>query len=361
VQNKYRRYEDELNLSGMARAVPNFVVRATGAHWWTENARLGYQLSYFHQLANMADRPWEKLDSNIRDNFLSQYGVTAAEWDKIRNIAPDVASNGAKYVNLPELTKLDRELSERLQRAVGERSSFGAHQPDARTRAIAQGGVMRGTVGGEAHLAVAQYKQFVLERMSTHLMRILYEGTIGDRVMRGLAFTLLSTAAGVVSLQTAEILAGKNPHDMSDPKFWAKAFTKGGAGGVYGDMLSDLIGGEQGRATPFFGLVGGPVGGAMTDIGKVFTAPFRHAFDENGQRVKSGSANEIFSGLRRWTPNTWYTKLAVDRLLWDQLQTLVDPHYRQSFDRANREAGRKGGGGYWWPRGEVAPTGLPMQ
>jgi hypothetical protein len=362
VQNSYRRYEDEINVSGLARAVPNFVVRATGAHWWTENLRLGAQLSYFHQLADLADRPWERLDPNVRDNFLAQYGITSQEWDKIRNIAPDVSPNGAHYVNLPELSKVDRELSERLQRAVGERSSYLAHQPDARTRALAIGGARPGTLRGEAGLAFAQYKQFALERMSTHLMRVLYEGTASDRIMRGLAFALLSTGAGVVSLQTAEILAGKNPHDMTDPKFWARAFAKGGAGGVYGDILPDaLFGDQQGeRGGAIGGIIGGPLGGAFGDVTKIPFSMTRHElFDKEGNRATSGPGNEIFSSLRRWTPNTWYTKLAVDRLLWDQLQTLIDPHYRQSFDRANRAATKQGSTGYWWPRGEAAPTGLP--
>jgi hypothetical protein len=363
VQNKYRRYEDEINVSGLARAVPNFVVRATGAQKWTENVRLGTQLSYFHQLADMADRPWDKLDTRVRDNMLVQYGFTPAEWDKIRAIPPDIAPNGAHYVNLPELGNADRELSERLQRMVSERSSYMAHQPDARTRALATGAAVRGTLGGEAQLSAVQYKQFGLERMSTHLMRILYEGSASDRVKRGLAFTLLSLGAGAVSLQTAEILAGKNLHDMNDPKFWGRAFVKGGAGGVYADLLADLMVGDQaggGRSGAFAGFFGGAVGGLAGDVTKSVWSPFKHElFDEEGNRLTQGPANEIFSSLRRWTPNTWYTKLAVDRLLWDQLQTLVDPHYRQSFDRANRQATKQGGTGYWWPRGEAAPTGLP--
>lgn len=358
VQNSYRRYEDELNVSGMARAVPNFVVRATGANLWTNNIRLGYQMSYFHKLADFADLPWEKLPTNTRENFLMQYGITPAEWDKIRNIPPDIAPNGAKYVNLPELTKLDRELSERLQRAVGERSSYGAHQPDARTRAIAHGGAERGTFGGETRLAMAQYKQFGLERMSTHLMRVLYEGSTGDRVTRGLAFTLLSIGAGAVSLQTAELLAGKNPHDMSDPNFWVRSFAKGGGGGVYGDLLAEVLGGEN-RMQAGLGIIGGPLGGVIGDIGKAVSSPLRHdLFDAQGRRANSGPANDIFSTLRRWTPETWYTKLAVDRLLWDQMQTLLDPHYRESFRRQEQYASRKGGGGYWWAPGQAAPGAL---
>jgi hypothetical protein len=163
-------------------------------------------------------------------------------------------------------------------------------------------------------------------------------------------------------LQTAEILAGKNPHNMNDPKFWVRAFVKGGAGGVYSDMLADLITGDDkgGRAGAFAGFFGGAAGGLAGDVARSVWSPFKHEiFDQEGNRLNQGPSNEIFGSLRRWTPNTWYTKLAVDRLLWDQLQTLIDPHYRQSFDRANRQATKQGGGGYWWPRGEAAPTGLP--
>jgi len=259
---------------------------------------------------------------------------------------------------LPELTRANRELSERLQRAVGERSSYGAHQPDARTRAIATGGARPGTFIGEAQLAAVQYKQFALERMSTHLMRVLYEGTVGDRVMRGLAFTLLSTAAGAISLQTAEILAGKKAHDMSDPSFWTRAFAKGGAGGVFGDLLAEALNPET-RSQAGFGFIGGPVGGVLGDVGRTALSPLRHdLFDAGGRRVTSGPWNDTFQTLRRWTPETWYTKLAVDRLFYDQLQTLLDPHYRESFRRAEQYASRRGGGGYWWAPGEATPPAL---
>ncbi|HET8921272.1 MAG TPA: hypothetical protein VFN27_16555, partial [Xanthobacteraceae bacterium] len=349
IANKARRYSDEINVSGLARAVPNFVVKATGADLWTRNLRLGYQLSYFHKLADFAELPWNKLPDNLRNNFFAQYGITSKEWDQIRAIPPDVTPNGAKYVDLPELTKANRELSERLQRAVGERSSYGAHQPDARTRAIAQGNAIPGTLAGEAQLGFAQYKQFALERMSTHLLRTLYEGTGSDRVKYGIAFTLMSMAAGAVSLQAAAVLAGKNPLDMYDPHFWIRAFAKGGAGGVYGDLLSEAL---TGNVSAGAGVLGGPTGGLIADVTKAATAPLRHElFDKQGQRATSGAASEIFSGLKRWTPSTWYTKLAVDRFFWEQLQALMDPHWRDSFKRANQAATKKGGTGYWFGPG----------
>lgn len=142
---------------------------------------------------------------------------------------------------------------------------------------------------------------------------------------------------------------------MADPNFWVRAFAKGGAGGVYGDLLAEVLGGEN-RVAADVGVIGGPVGGVLADIGMAVSSPLRHdLFDAQGRRATAGPANDIFSTLRRWTPQTWYTKLAVDRLLWDQLQTLLDPHYRESFRRAEQYASRKGGGGYWWAPGAATP------
>jgi hypothetical protein len=145
---------------------------------------------------------------------------------------------------------------------------------------------------------------------------------------------------------------------MKDPNFWVRAFAKGGAGGVYGDLLAEAIGGEH-KAGAAGGFLGGPVGGVIGDVGQAALSPFkREFFDQHGNRATSGPATDMFRTLRRWTPATWYTKLAVDRLLWDQMQTLLDPHYRESFRRAERQATQKGGTGFWWKPGAVAPQGL---
>ena len=75
-----------------------------------------------------------QLDAGLRENFLRAYGFTPADWDKIRDPANHYdAGNGANYL---DPTKLDRPLSERLQMAIAEQSSYGAHQPDARTRNV---------------------------------------------------------------------------------------------------------------------------------------------------------------------------------------------------------------------------------
>jgi hypothetical protein len=64
----------------------------------------------------------------------------------------------------------------------------------------------------------------------------------------------------------------------------------------------------------------------------------------------------------RWnTPGTnlWYTRLGLDRLLWDQVQSLVDPDYRKSFRRMEQRARRDYGQDFWWKPGQATPRRAP--
>lgn len=350
--NSWRQYEDEISISGLAKRVQGNIVNWTGARWWTDNGRQGFEVSYPHLLAELRSKAWDNLPDNIRTSFLSYYGFSPKDWDHIRIVAPFVAPNGAEYLDYPNIEK---ELSERLQMAVSEQGAYGFHQPDARTQGYAQGNAPAGTPSGELWRSIMQYKQFGLERMTTHLMRILYDGTAGARLNRAFAFLSLSILAGAVSNQAEKVVAGRNPEAMDNPGFWTRALAAGGAGGIYGDIINEALQGDRG-VSDLVAQMAGPLPGLAGDVLKTGVAPLRREFfDENGKRVASGPATEAFNAAKRWTPNTWYTKLAVDRLFWEQLQQLFDPHYRESFQRSEQAATRRGGQGFWWNPGETTP------
>lgn len=354
INNFVRKYEDQINVSGLVRKVSRSVVKATGAELWTTNGRLGFQTSYLNQMAGMRGTAFEKLDPQFREHFLVNAGFTAAEWDKIRAPEPYVASNGAQYL---DLNKIEGKTGERLMAAIKEQGSYAFHQPDSRTTAIMQGGAKRGTLPGEVWLSMGQYKQFTMERMTTHLMRVLVDGPIENRIMRGIAFTALSMAAGAVSLQAAAVVNGKDPLDMASPKFWIEAFARGGAGSIYGDILGAAVHGDRGGLN-MAAQMAGPIPGFIGDAAQLAFGPGRRAIDESGRPSKKTEAGEAVAFGRRWSPETWYTKLAVDRLMWDKLQTLVDPDYRGSFRRIEQRA-QKQGSGYWWRPGDQQPDRAP--
>ena len=242
--------------------------------------------------------------------------------------------------------------------AIKEQGSYAFHQPDARTQALMRQGATAGTFPGEMWLSMGQYKQFTMERMTTHMMRVLVDGPMENRVARGAAFTLLSMAAGALSLQTAAVLAGKDPMDMANPKFWAQAFVKAGAGGLFGDMLGSALFGGRDTAS-MIGQAVGPVPGMVVDAANLAASPVRQEIDPTGKKSPMQTmSDQAFSAGKRWTPSTWYTKLATDRLLWDKLQVLADPNYRQSFNRLQKNAAKQGSG-YWWGPGQAGPQRPP--
>lgn len=354
LNNSVRRYENQINLSGLVRKVSRGVVKLTGADWWTTNGRQGWQSSMLAFMAAQSGRAFDQLPQAFRDNFLRVYGLGPAEWDTIRQAAPMVASNGARYI---DPTAIPAPLSERMMAGVKEQGSYAFHQPDARTQALVRGGAEAGTIHGEIRLALMQYKQFALERMTTHLMRILVDGPMENRIARGSAFTLLSLAAGAVSLQAAAVLAGKDPLDMTRPQFWLGAFAKGGGGGIYADMLAAAMSGRD--AASVLGQAAGPVPGMVMDAAQAVIGPAKQEIDPTGRRTPEQMAStNAFQAMKRWTPSTWYTKLAVDRLIWDKMQVLADPNFRQSFVRLQKNA-QKQGSGFWWAPGQSAPTRGP--
>lgn len=353
ISNSIRQYEDELSYSNAASWVARNVIKATGAEWWTTGGRRSAMTSIINQIAEHTGYNWEQL-GNVNPTmrrFLDNYGFDAAQWDKMRAV-PTQEIGGAKYYLNPE--NIEPEMYQRLLMGVHEQSTYMMHQPDARTRAFFTRGTQPGTAQGEIMRGMGQFKQFAVERMTTHLMRVLTDGTAGQRVGRGLAFTLLSMGAGAISLQAAAAVAGKKPLDMLDPRFWLQAFTKGGAGGIFGDVLASALEGGRSRLD-IAGQLAGPLPGLGADIIGLIGAPIRAELDDNGKPKKSSIGGEAVGIGRRFTPNTWYTKLAVDRLLWDKAQTLVDPQYRSSFRRAEERANKRGSG-FWWSPGESSPS-----
>jgi hypothetical protein len=94
------------------------------------------------------------------------------------------------------------------------------------------------------------------------------------------------------------------------------------------------------------------------DAGKFLASPFRQAMDQSGRPTTDTPTREALAFGKRWSPNVWYTKLAVDRLLWDKLNVLVDPNYRQSFRRAEQSLSRQGSD-FCSPQGSTTPQRAP--
>ena len=73
------------------------------------------------------------------------------------------------------------------------------------------------------------------------------------------------------------------------------------------------------------------------------------------------AGRELVRFLMANTPGSslWYARVALDRILWDQMQKELDPDYRESFRAIERRARREFDQGYWWRPGDLAPEAAP--
>jgi hypothetical protein len=158
------------------------------------------------------------------------------------------------------------------------------------------------------------------------------------------------TAMGAISVQARNLLKGKEPQDMKEPGFWGQAFTQGGGAGIFGDFIfSDQN--RYGNSLTQTAL--GPMAGLIDDSTKL-TLGNLHQFLQ-GKETKLGA--EAVKFARRDTPgsNLWYTRLALERLFFDQVQAAADPDAQQSFRRIQQQQRKEYGNEFWWKPGEAAP------
>jgi hypothetical protein len=356
--NGIRDYDDHVSLMQTTGKFAAGTVKATGLEAWGNVGKRTWAGDMLNLFAKQSDTEFGKLEPAFK-NFLDSYGFTERDWNKLR-AADKIDLSGARYLNPNALQTADRTLYERVMNAIQEQGAFAMHQPDFRLRGIETGAAYGAGPGKAMELwrSFFQFKTFALSRMSTQMMRVLTDGPIENRIMRGLAFVSLATAAGAASNQALQIINGKDPARMDTAAFWAKAVGKGGAAGYYADLLDAAMRGG-GSAGDVLGALGGPVVGMMSDATKLATSPIREEFNQDQKYHQSTLGRSVISVAKRNTPNTWYTRLAVDRLLWDKLQTLVDPDYRKSWSRTDRNMQRGEGNAFFWPQGESAPTRAP--
>lgn len=341
-----RRFDDELLGQGITGRVADGLMRVTGINIWTEGLKRAFSMEFMGFIARQSDQAHEALDPMFR-GFLDRYGFTPADWDKLRS-APQLEADGARFFDVNSVE--DQRLGDRLMSAVIDERHFAVVEPDSRIRAATAGGLQRGTIIGEAVRSATQFKSFPLTFMMTHLMRSVTQGSMSNRAWKTTQLMLTATFAGAVLSQMQSLIAGRDPQDMADPKFWGQAFIRGGGGGMMADFVySSSTRGSEG-ITQF---VTGPVPGALIKG----TGDFFQTLSGN----KEVKGKMLADHLKAWTPGSslWYTKMATDRLIFDNIQAMVDPNYRQTFNRYEQRMKKEFGQSFWWGPGDTLPARAP--
>jgi hypothetical protein len=162
-----------------------------------------------------------------------------------------------------------------------------------------------------------------------------------------------ATVLGALGAQMKNIAAGKDPQDMTDPKFWLKAATTGGGLGIFGDLIFN----DVSRIGSFSDFVLGPVLSEEIPQAMKLTLGTAQQLVTKGETHGQGKALADFARLMMPGRSLWYGSLAFDRMIFDEIQKQVDPDYAESFQRRESAAMSQSGQEYFSPPG----SGFPPQ
>ncbi len=357
VTHAERMWRDDamipVNLHELSRRAADFTMRASGLTAWTNAGKQAIGMEFMEAMADRAGRSFDRLDEPFR-LALDRYGIGADGWDKIR-ATPLSEQDGRRFLRPDEvmaradLGKDADRLATLMMEMIDSETKFAVPEAGLRAQA-ALSLVPRGTVVGDLIHSMTQFKSFSVTTFYTHLSRMLWGR--GGMSRGGYAVSLMAglTVMGAFILQMKAIAAGKSPRPMKDKRFWLAAAAQGGASGVAGDFLFSSQSRTGGGVA---GYIAGPTVAGVID-------PAMRLAGAVGDE-KSNLGRESLRFLEGNIPgnNIFYAQLGMRRLLWDNLQEMVDPDARGAFRRLERRARNEFGQDYWWAPGDDAPSGGP--
>lgn len=329
------RFSDTYGTGASAKTA-EVVLRASALEPWTEAGRKAFGMEFAGLLSDNFGKQMDELDPSLLKGF-ETYGITKEDWDAFRKTST-VDIRGSKFADLT------KDKSMKFHRMILTETDFAVPTPDARVRAIATGGLERGTVWGQISRSAMMIKSFPITMITTHLYRGATQATTAGRV--GYLSTLMgaTTLMGAFAMQAKDAAKGREPRDL-DGGFWAQALTQGGGLGLFGDfILSDVNRYGQGFAM----TVAGPMASFANDT-------FDLTFGNLAEIVKGEETNILGEGVKYLediTPGTWHTQLVIDSF-YDNWRTMADPDYEKTLNQIRRRRMREYNQGYWWEPGQT--------
>lgn len=303
-------------------------MKISGFDWWNDGLRAGVAVMLSKELGRQSDLAYGALRTGTRET-LERFGIDAAAWDKLRAGARDF--EGGRYVTL-DAAHGDADLSLRYGALIHETLDTATSEARARERRQVTSGTRPGTIAGEAIRLYTQFWSFPQTFIGRSLAPAL-KGYAGQNAAALTAHLVLSTTLfGYLGMQAKQIAKGREPRPMSPDAFLA-SMLQGGGLGIYGDFLF----GDYNR----FG------GSPISTLGGPAIGDFEQGMKLWG-KIRSGDdpAASAFQFAKGNTPfvNTWYTRAALDYLLFWRVQEALNPGWAGRYEQTTQ---KQTGSDFW--------------
>ena len=361
ARNGLLRFGDDLGNAPFANKLASAVMRMTGmnainglrkgSHGAMLMDAIGFELKRGVDFNGLHDT-----DRRI----LKSYGITAQDWAIWKKA--DLDDMGKGYTMLtPEAIshvegvdpKARRDAIVKLLGAVNTEADFAIVTPGMKERAQFHSIGNKAGIGGEIGRAVLQFKSFPWAMFRRQMDAFNNMGGPVPKAAMASYLVISTTLAGAMIMQVRDMLSGKDPRDMTRPEFWGAAFLQGGALGIYGDFIYGA--GHTRYGSGILEAASGPTVGPLLEMGLV--QPIQAI-----AKAKEGKDTKLVAqtvqDAKGFVPgnNVWYTKAALDHLIWQQAMESLSPGYLSSIrSRAAKEYNQD----WWWGLGERSPDRAP--
>jgi hypothetical protein len=371
LQDMNRTMIDEM---GMAKGITRLgdrinqsVMRLSLLERWTTTQRWSFQMEMLSEMTKQSRRQWSELTDNMRRTFEAR-GIDEQDWNAIRADENKIVDpeTGERFINPQQIGAASPtgpgapEAARKLQRTLVEEARFAVPVPGVKERATLTFGGRAGTFVGETARTTMMLKSFPVTLTAQQGKRVLeisrkqgYAPAVG--YLSGLVAA--TAATGGLVQQFDLISQGKEPAPMDTFGFWQDAMLRAGSMGLIGDVLFGSV--------SKFGLGSFLMGPAFSVTKEGYQ--FGESVVQSGiQTIREGDSltealgdnntgREFLDFVDQVNPfgSLWWSQLALDRAVQDNIQRAIDPDAERSFRSQETFAEDKQNTDFFLPPGSL--------
>lgn len=301
-----------------------------------------------------------ELKNHAFEGVMRRYGITDDDWNAIRSLQASELEPGARFLTPRDILNSDlpnkSELYAKYFSLIDGESRVMVPGTTLEAQTFLKGTTRPDTFLGVIAQSFSAYKNFPVSMPLIYGRQLLAQET--GRFGMAMALGVGMIGVGAIGTQLRNIAQGKQPQPMDTPSFWAKSIAAGGALSIWGDIITTgATGYGQGPAD----IIAGPLAGLLKDTAALTLGdPFKWvAQAEKGAAFQGKFGSRAVDYAKRYTPGTniWYTRLAMERWLWDNLDKYVDPAEAANKQRRKENKLRQDfGTEYYWRPGQNMPN-----
>ncbi|HEO1813081.1 TPA: hypothetical protein VAM20_002341 [Acinetobacter baumannii] len=350
-------YGRTAKLARISSSIASQVMRISFLNALTSASKVGFTKLLMEKYGRLSrSKAWNDLDVQDRE-LLSNTGLDERAWQVFQLAEPVVDRKGNQLMSARSIYEIPDEkltsFGDPKQVKDQVASQLQAHLLDEQGMAVIEAGLRektlinvgaRGTITGEIFRGIVQFKSFSAAFLMRHGSRIMAQEGLKGKAAYAIPLFVMTTLLGGLVVQLKELLNGNDPQtmwDSDDPKkassFFVRSAVQGGGLSFLGDIL---VAGTDTSGRDANSFVSGPLGSDFTSL-LGLTVGNLTQYNE-GKDTNFG--NEAFKFVKGKIPaqNLWYTKAAINRMVFDEMQDTIAPGYREkALRKAERQQDRE--------------------